>query len=129
MARYAARFLLATIAIAACRDEQSPLPSPDLPPAMVAPSAVAPAAVAPSPEASTSDASAAVMPGDATPPFTRRRLLIVASEAGIREVGFRSAFVRRPEEWGAVGPPDPVPDPSLDIVVDDFGQLADRLGC
>jgi 2-haloacid dehalogenase len=46
-----------------------------------------------------------------------------------REVGFRSAFVRRPEEWGAVGPPDPVPDPSLDIVVDDFGQLADRLGC
>jgi 2-haloacid dehalogenase len=46
-----------------------------------------------------------------------------------REVGFHSAFVRRPEEWGTSGPPDPVPDPSLDIVVDDFGQLADRLGC
>ena len=46
-----------------------------------------------------------------------------------REVGFRSAFVRRPEEWGAAGPPDPLPDPSLDIVVDDFGQLADKLGC
>jgi 2-haloacid dehalogenase len=45
------------------------------------------------------------------------------------EVGFRSAFVRPPEEWGVAGPPDPVPDPSLDIVVDDFGQLADRLGC
>jgi 2-haloacid dehalogenase len=46
-----------------------------------------------------------------------------------RKVGYRSAFVRRPEEWGAAGPPDPTPDSSHDIVVDDFGQLADRLGC
>jgi 2-haloacid dehalogenase len=46
-----------------------------------------------------------------------------------RKVGFRSAFVRRPAEWGASGPPDPTPDPSIDIVVDDFGQLADRLNC
>jgi 2-haloacid dehalogenase len=46
-----------------------------------------------------------------------------------RKVGYRSAFVCRPEEWGAVGPPDPTPDSSHDIVVDDFGQLADRLGC
>ena len=46
-----------------------------------------------------------------------------------RKVGFRTAFVRRPDEWGASGPPDPAPDPSIDIVVDDFGQLADRLGC
>jgi 2-haloacid dehalogenase len=46
-----------------------------------------------------------------------------------RKAGYRSAFVRRPEEWGTAGPPDPTPDSSHDIVVDDFGQLADRLGC
>ena len=46
-----------------------------------------------------------------------------------RAVGYRSAFVRRPDEWGAAGPPDPTPDAAHDIVVDDFGQLADRLGC
>lgn len=46
-----------------------------------------------------------------------------------RKVGYRSAFVRRTDEWGAAGPPDPQPDPVHDIVVDDFGQLADQLGC
>ena len=46
-----------------------------------------------------------------------------------RQAGYRSAFVRRPDEWGAAGPPDPRPDPAHDIIVDDFGQLADRLGC
>jgi 2-haloacid dehalogenase len=46
-----------------------------------------------------------------------------------RKAGYRSAFVRRPDEWGAAGPPDPQPDPVHDIVVDDFSQLADRLGC
>jgi 2-haloacid dehalogenase len=44
------------------------------------------------------------------------------------KVGFRTAFVHRPDEWGAAGPPDPTPAPSLDIVLDNFGQLADRLG-
>ncbi len=46
-----------------------------------------------------------------------------------RNVGYRSAFVRRPEEWGVAGPPDPTPSPVHDFVVDDFGQLADQLGC
>jgi 2-haloacid dehalogenase len=46
-----------------------------------------------------------------------------------RNVGYRSAFVRRPDEWGTAGPPDPTPDPSYDFVVDDFGALAERLGC
>lgn len=46
-----------------------------------------------------------------------------------RAVGYRSAFVHRPEEWGLAGPPDPAPNPAHDIVVPDFGQLADRLGC
>lgn len=46
-----------------------------------------------------------------------------------RTVGYRSAFVRRPDEWGASGPPDPTPAAVHDFVVDDFGQLADQLGC
>lgn len=44
-----------------------------------------------------------------------------------RVSGFRTAFVRRPLEWGPEGPPDPVPHPDCDIVVDDFGDLAQRL--
>lgn len=39
------------------------------------------------------------------------------------EAGFRTAFVRRPAEWGPEGPPDPKPNMAYDIVVDDFGAL------
>jgi len=45
-----------------------------------------------------------------------------------RAEGFRTAFVRRPSEWGPAGPPDPVPNPATDIVIDSFAELADRLG-
>lgn len=45
-----------------------------------------------------------------------------------RACGYRSAFVKRPAEWGPAGPPDPAPDPAHDIVVDDFPALADTLG-
>jgi 2-haloacid dehalogenase len=45
-----------------------------------------------------------------------------------RKVGFRTAFIRRPDEWGAAGPPDPEPALSFDIVADNFDQLAQRLG-
>jgi len=45
-----------------------------------------------------------------------------------RAVGYRSAFVRRPAEWGGSGPPDPEPHSDHDLVVDDFGALAGRLG-
>ncbi len=45
-----------------------------------------------------------------------------------RDVGFKSAFVRRPAEWGAAGPPDPTPDPHHDIIADDFPDLARQLG-
>lgn len=38
--------------------------------------------------------------------------------------GFKTAFVRRPNEWGAEGPPDPDPDPRHDIVVSSFPELA-----
>jgi 2-haloacid dehalogenase len=44
-----------------------------------------------------------------------------------RAEGYRTAFVRRPDEWGPAGPPDPNPNPACDIVVDDFAALADRL--
>jgi 2-haloacid dehalogenase len=45
-----------------------------------------------------------------------------------RGQGYRTAFVRRPDEWGGAGPPDPNPNPACDIVVDGFAELADRLG-
>jgi 2-haloacid dehalogenase len=45
-----------------------------------------------------------------------------------RAEGYRTAFVRRPQEWGTAGPPDPTPNPACDLVVDDFAALADRLG-
>jgi 2-haloacid dehalogenase len=45
-----------------------------------------------------------------------------------RAEGYRSAFVRRPTEWGPAGPPDPVPNPAHDIVAQDFGDLAAQLG-
>lgn len=45
-----------------------------------------------------------------------------------RACGFKTAFVRRPAEWGPEGPPDPTPHPDCDLVVDGFEALADQLG-
>lgn len=45
-----------------------------------------------------------------------------------RACGFRTAFVRRPGEWGPEGPPDPIANPENDITVDDFPALATKLG-
>jgi 2-haloacid dehalogenase len=42
--------------------------------------------------------------------------------------GFKTAFVRRPDEWGAEGPPDPEPDLRHDIVASSFPELARQLG-
>jgi 2-haloacid dehalogenase len=44
--------------------------------------------------------------------------------------GYKTAFVRRPAEWGphADGTPDPEPNPAHDIIVDDFPSLAKSLG-
>lgn len=44
-----------------------------------------------------------------------------------REVGFRSAFVRRPDEWGAEGPPDPEPDPDHDVIADSFPEMVEKV--
>jgi hypothetical protein len=42
-------------------------------------------------------------------------------------VGFKSALVRRPEEWDAAGPPDPMPNEHNDIIADDFPDLVRKL--
>jgi 2-haloacid dehalogenase len=46
---------------------------------------------------------------------------------GARACGFQTAFVRRPDEWGPGGPPDPHPNSACTIVINDFGELADKL--
>lgn len=45
-----------------------------------------------------------------------------------KAVGFKTAFVRRPDEWGDDGPPDPEPNPKHDVIVDGFAELAEALG-
>jgi 2-haloacid dehalogenase len=45
-----------------------------------------------------------------------------------RAVGFKTAFVRRPDEWGPPGPPDPKANPACDFIVDSFPELAANLG-
>ncbi len=40
-----------------------------------------------------------------------------------QDAGMKTAFVRRPHEWGPAGPPDPHPNRSYDHVVDGFDDL------
>lgn len=62
-----------------------------------------------------------------------QRILMVAAHGGdlraARRAGMRTAFVKRPREYGPHPNPDLPADPSFDLVVDDFVELADRLGC
>ncbi|WP_158288994.1 haloacid dehalogenase type II [Rubrivivax albus] len=44
-----------------------------------------------------------------------------------QDQGMRTAFVRRPAEWGPAGPPDPWPNRVYDLVVDDFDTLVDGI--
>jgi 2-haloacid dehalogenase len=44
-----------------------------------------------------------------------------------QDVGMQTAFVRRPDEWGPAGPPDPHPNRDYDLVVDGFDHLVERL--
>jgi 2-haloacid dehalogenase len=41
-----------------------------------------------------------------------------------RASGFKTAFVRRPSEWGHEPPPEPTPHPDCDFVFDGFEELA-----
>ena len=58
------------------------------------------------------------------------RIMLVASHGydlkAAQGQGLRTAFVRRPLEYGPSHPPDQ-PDPSFDLVVDDLLELAARL--
>ena len=47
---------------------------------------------------------------------------------GAQAVGFRTAFVHRPREYGPKQTTDLAPDYSIDVVAADFNDLADRLG-
>ena len=42
--------------------------------------------------------------------------------------GYTTAFVKRPDEWGPEGPPDPEPNPIHNIVADTFPDMARQLG-
>ena len=42
--------------------------------------------------------------------------------------GYQTAFVRRADEWGVEGPPDPEPDARHDIAVASFPELVEKLG-
>ncbi|HVG21817.1 MAG TPA: haloacid dehalogenase type II [Blastocatellia bacterium] len=44
-----------------------------------------------------------------------------------QSVGFKTAFVMRPDEWGPGGPHEE-PGPSYDIIADGIGDLAKKLG-
>ena len=47
---------------------------------------------------------------------------------GAQAVGFRTAFVHRPREYGPKQTTDLTPDYSIDVVAEDFNDLANRLG-
>jgi 2-haloacid dehalogenase len=59
-------------------------------------------------------------------------MMVAAHPGDLRasaDVGFRTAYVPRPLEYGpGSSQRDPSPDPSFDLVADDFGDLADQLG-
>jgi 2-haloacid dehalogenase len=43
------------------------------------------------------------------------------------KAGFRTAFVRRPDEWGPEGPPDSKPNMAYDFIEDNFEALRQRV--
>ncbi len=44
-----------------------------------------------------------------------------------QDAGMRTAFVRRPDEWGPAGPPDPNPNRTYDFIEDGFDGLRERV--
>ena len=47
---------------------------------------------------------------------------------GAKAVGFRTAFIARPLEWGPEGQADTAQDGDFDIIAQDFHDLATQLG-
>lgn len=60
-----------------------------------------------------------------------RQILMVACHNfdlnAAHKAGYRTAFIRRPDEWGPAGPPDPHPNMAYDFVEEDFDGLRRRL--
>jgi len=60
------------------------------------------------------------------------RVMMVAAHRGdlaaAQQVGFKTALVHRPLEFGPNGDVDTADDPRFDLNTSDFGELADRLG-
>ena len=60
-----------------------------------------------------------------------RQVLMVAAHNGdlkaSKVVGFKTAFVHRPREHGKDQKTDLDPDPSVDVVAQDFNDLAEQL--
>ena len=60
-----------------------------------------------------------------------REVMMVAAHNGdlkaSKAVGFRTAFVHRPREFGPGQTTDLKPDPSVDVIAKDFNDLADQL--
>jgi 2-haloacid dehalogenase len=63
--------------------------------------------------------------------LTPAKIMMVAAHVGdlaaARSIGFRSAYVPRPMEYGEKGTPQVLEDPEADIVATDFLDLADKL--
>ena len=61
-----------------------------------------------------------------------REVMMVAAHnidlRGARKQGLRTAFIRRPLEWGKGTTPAQDLDPEIDIIADDLEHLADQLG-
>jgi 2-haloacid dehalogenase len=50
--------------------------------------------------------------------------------AAAARTGYRTAFVRRPTQWGPLGEPELMKSEiNFDYVADDFHDLADQLDC
>ncbi len=63
--------------------------------------------------------------------LTPQQVLMVACHNfdlnAAQDAGMRTAFVRRPDEWGPDGPPDPLPNRAYDFVEDGFDGLRLRV--
>lgn len=58
-------------------------------------------------------------------------MMVAAHQGDLRmshSLGFKTAFVPRPMEFGPERKPDPTIDPSFDVVAKDFNDLAGKLG-
>ena len=45
------------------------------------------------------------------------------------EVGYKTIFIKRADEWGKEGPPDPIPNKHHDLILDSFTELKEALKC